>query len=150
MKVNNINNMETPLRDMRGVESHGDAEARPLEFKQAMTSLSSDKFYARLEDMVRDIDAQGEKLAKRADIHEYERYRSLIRDFMNEIVSNGFEFSKESTYHSRGRQRVLATVKKIDEKLDDLAKDVLNEQSDSIEILNKIDDIRGLILDLML
>jgi uncharacterized protein YaaR (DUF327 family) len=38
----------------------------------------------------------------------------------------------------------------VDEKLDELGKEVLKEQADRIEIIHKIDDIRGLLLDLML
>jgi len=34
--------------------------------------------------------------------------------------------------------------------LDELGKEVIKEHADKIEILNKIDDIRGLLLDLMM
>jgi len=41
-------------------------------------------------------------------------------------------------------------VRIVDEKLDALGKEVIKEQADKIEILNKVDDIRGLLLDLMM
>jgi len=106
-------------------------------------------YAARLAEMKNDIDEQGKRLADRVDVKEYEKYRRLIRDFLDEIVSNGYTFSREDAYASRGRHRYIATVRIVDEKLDALGKEVMKEQADKIEILNKIDDIRGLLLDLM-
>jgi len=106
-------------------------------------------YTARLTEMKNDIDEQGKRLADRVDVKEYEKYRRLIRDFLDEIVSNGYTFSREDAYASRGRHRYIATVRIVDEKLDALGKEVMKEQADKIEILNKIDDIRGLLLDLM-
>jgi len=100
--------------------------------------------------MKSDIDEQGKRLADRVDVREFEKYRRLIRDFLDEIVSNGYTFSKEDAYASRGRHRYIATVKIVDEKLDELGKEVIKEQADSIEILHRIDDIRGLLMDLMM
>jgi len=100
--------------------------------------------------MKNDIDEQGKRLADRVDVKELEKYRRLIRDFLDEIVSNGYTFSREDAYASRGKHRYIATVKVIDEKLDALGKEVMKDQADQIEILNSIDDIRGLILDLMM
>jgi len=96
------------------------------------------------------IDEQGKLLAERADVKEFEKYRRLIRDFLDEIVSNGYTFSKEDAYASRGRHRYIATVKIVDEKLDELGKELMKEQADKIAVLHRIDDIRGLLLDLMM
>jgi len=112
--------------------------------------MSKDLYAARIAEMKNEIDEQGKRLADRVDVRELEKYRRLIREFLDEIVSNGYTFSREDAYASRGRHRYIATVQIIDEKLDALGKEVMREQSDKIEILNKIDDIRGLLLDLMM
>jgi len=107
-------------------------------------------YAARLSDMKQEIDEQGKRLADRVDVKDFEKYRRLIREFLDEIVSNGYTFSREDAYASRGKHRYIATVRVVDEKLDALGKEVLKEQADKIEILNRIDDIRGLLLDLMM
>jgi len=112
--------------------------------------MSKDMYAARIADMKEEINEQGKRLADRVDVKEFEKYRRLIREFLDEIVSNGYTFSREDAYASRGRHRYIATVKVVDEKLDALGKEVMQEQADKIEILNKIDDIRGLLLDLMM
>jgi uncharacterized protein YaaR (DUF327 family) len=107
-------------------------------------------YTARLTEMKNEIDEQGKRLSDRVDVREFEKYRRLIREFLDEIVSNGYTFSREDAYASRGRHRYIATVRTVDEKLDALGKEVMKEQADKIEILHKIDDIRGLLLDLMM
>jgi len=105
---------------------------------------------ARLQEMRDTIEEQGKRLADRADVKEYEKYRRLIREFLDEIVSNGYTFTREDAYASRGKHRYIATVKIVDEKLDELGKEVMKEQADKIAIIHRIDDIRGLLLDLMM
>jgi uncharacterized protein YaaR (DUF327 family) len=68
---------------------------------------------------------------------------------MNEIISNGYEFSRERSFASRGGQRFFATVNKVDAALDELAKEVLQGRKDELDLLDKIGDIRGLLVDLM-
>jgi len=112
--------------------------------------MSNEMHTARLADMKKEIDEQGKLLSDRVDVREFEKFRRLIRDFLDEIVSNGYTFSREDAYASRGRHRYIATVQVINEKLDALGKEVISEQADKIDILHRVDDIRGLLLDLMM
>jgi uncharacterized protein YaaR (DUF327 family) len=50
----------------------------------------------------------------------------------------------------RGRHRVYALVVKIDEELDNLTEEILSSEKDNLAILQKLDDIRGMLLDLTL
>ena len=119
-------------------------------FRRTLTDMTKEMYVTRLNDMKKAIDDQGALLAERVDVKDLEKYRRLIREFLDEIVSNGYTFSREDAYASRGRHRYIATVKVVDQKLDELGKEVMKEQADKIEVLNKIDDIRGLLMDLMI
>ena len=76
------------------------------------------------------------------------KYRSTIKEFMNEIVSRSHEFSRENFLDRRGRHRVYGIVRQVDKTLDELATELLKEEKDNLAILGKIDDIRGLLLDI--
>jgi uncharacterized protein YaaR (DUF327 family) len=135
---------------VRESSEHGIKSAAPVVFRRALTDLSKEMHAARLQEMKKAIDEQGERLADRVNVREYEKYRRLIREFIEEIVSNGYTFCREDAYASRGRHRYIATIKVIDEKLDKLGKEVIKDHADKIEILSRIDDIRGLLMDLMM
>ena len=150
MKVSNVKSSDSGHIPSRGAEVRGVRETEAPVFRRTLTDLTKELHEARLAEMKAAIDEQGKRLSSRVDVKEFQKYRRLIRDFLDEIVSNGYTFSKEDAYASRGRHRYIATVKVVDEKLDELGKEVMKEQADKIEILHKIDDIRGLLLDLMM
>ena len=103
----------------------------------------------RLQLMYEDIVQQGKKIAKRTDISQMRQYRQLIKDFLNEIVNRSHQFSRENFLDRRGRHRVYGIIKLIDKNLDELAEELIKDEKDNIAILNKIDEIRGLILDIL-
>ena len=49
----------------------------------------------------------------------------------------------------RGRHRVYGIIKLIDENLDQLASELVSDESDHISILSKIGEIEGLLLDIL-
>lgn len=98
--------------------------------------------------MMEDIVAQGEKIKKKMDVRDMKRYRGLIKEFMNEIVNRSHKFSRENFLDRRGRHRVYGIIKLIDENLDELASELIKDEMDSIAILEKVDEIRGLLLDI--
>lgn len=150
MKVQNIKTPDFGMQNLRGPDSADGLQNTSLSFKRALTSLSNEQYEVYMADLVGKIDEQSQKLSKRADIKEFEKYRKLIREFIDEVVSNGYSFTKDNAFGTRGRHRFFATVRTIDQKLEEMAREVISGQADSIELLHKIDDIRGLILDMML
>ena len=102
----------------------------------------------RLNLMMEEIVMQGDKIVKRMDVKDMRRYRTLIKDFMNEIVNRSHKFSRENFLDRRGRHRVYGIVRLVDEKLDELAQELMKEEKDEIAILAKVGEIRGLLLDI--
>ena len=119
------------------------------EFKfMLMSKISEEDLQARLTSLMEEITMQGDRISKKKDIKDMRRYRSLIKDFMNEIVSRSHSFSRENFLDRKGRHRVYGIIRLVDETLDELAQELMKEQKDNITILQKIGDIRGLILDI--
>lgn len=102
----------------------------------------------RLNLMMEEIVMQGDKIVKRMDVRDMKRYRTLIKEFMNEIVNRSHKFSRENFLDRRGRHRVYGIIRLVDEKLDELAQELVSEECDKIAILAKVDEIRGLLLDI--
>ncbi|HBY72203.1 MAG TPA: DUF327 domain-containing protein, partial [Lachnospiraceae bacterium] len=88
-------------------------------------------------------------LAKRMDLTDMKCYRELIRGFLNEIVNRSHKFSRENFLDRKGRHRVYTMIKLVDQNLDELAAELIKEEKDNLVILDKIDEIRGLLLDIL-
>lgn len=113
-----------------------------------ISSIEEKDLQEKLRSMMDDINKQGERIAKHMDIKDMRKYRELVKGFINEIVSRSHEFSRENFLDRRGRHRVYGIVKLVDKNLDELAGELIKEEKDHIAIVSRIDDIRGLLLDI--
>ncbi len=114
-----------------------------------ISNIQEQELQSRLNLMMEDITMQGKRLSKHMDVRDMKRYRQLIKNFMNEIVNRSHKFSRENFLDRRGRHRVYGMIKLIDQNLDELAMELIKEEKDNIAILMKIDEIRGILLDLI-
>ena len=103
---------------------------------------------ARLNEMLKDITQQGKLLSKRKDIRDMQRYRVLIKGFLNEIITRSHSFYRENYLDRRGRHRVYGIIRLVDENLDALAKSLLEDEKDNIDVMGRIGTIEGLLLDI--
>lgn len=113
-----------------------------------MSKIEEEGLQERLNLLFQDITMQGKKISKHTDVKDMKRYRALIKDFLNEVVNRSHKFSRENFLDRRGRHRVYGIIRLIDQNLDDLATELMKEEKDNIAILQKVDEIRGLLLDI--
>ena len=119
-------------------------------FKFSLIShIELNELQARLGALMEEITMQGDKLAKKRDIRDMRKYRGLIKEFMNEIISRSHSFSRENFLDRRGRHRVYGIIRLVDENLDELAQELMKDEQDHLAILSKIGEIRGLLLDIL-
>ena len=132
------------MRQTNGVQQADDS------FRFTLTSAIEDAdLQAKINNMLKDINVQGKLIARHMDIREMKRYRGLIRDFLNEIVNRSHKFSRENFLDRRGRHRVYGIIRLIDKNLDELASELVEDEKDHISILDKIGEIKGLLLDIL-
>ncbi len=138
------------MQQMQQVEQKHISPDADGSFKFTLISnIEEQGLWQRLTLMMEEITMQGKKLSKHMDIRDMKHYRALIKEFMNEIVSRSHKFSRENFLDRRGRHRVYGMVKLVDKALDELAEELLKDEKDHLTILNKIDEIRGMLLDIL-
>ncbi|MCQ2540700.1 MAG: YaaR family protein [Lachnospiraceae bacterium] len=120
-------------------------------FKFMLAShISESDLQEKLTSLMTEISAQGEKIGKKKDIRDMRKYRSLIKEFMNEIVNRSHEFSRENFLDRKGRHRVYGIIRLVDSNLDELAQELCKDEKDNMAVLAKIGEIRGLLLDIFM
>lgn len=137
------------LQQLTQVEAPKHKETQSEDFKFTLVkNIEEEHLQEKLTSLMKDIEEQGARIAKHMDIKDMKKYRSSVKEFMNEIVSRSHEFSRENFLDRRGRHRVYGIIRQVDKNLDELATELLKEEKDNLAILGKIDDIRGLLLDI--
>ena len=135
IKVNNIAQV-TQVPDTVTTET-GDGT-----FKFTLASAITDAdLQAKVDLLMNDITAQGNRIAQHMDIRDMKKYRGLIKDFLNEVVYRSHKFSRENFLDRKGRHRVYG--------LNELARELVKDEKDHIAILSRIGEIRGLLLDIL-
>lgn len=142
LKVNEINQVpHTEAVSSQKVTDEG--------FKFTLASVIEDtQLQEKLSGLMKEITSQGERIAEHMDVRDMKKYRALVKDFMNEVVNRSHKFSRENFLDRRGRHRVYGMVRLVDKNLDELAGELVKEEKDHIAILGKVDEIRGLLLDI--
>ena len=112
------------------------------------SNIEEAELQTRLQTLMEEITMQGDKLSKRRDVKDMKRYRGLVKEFLNEVVTHSHSFSRENFLDKRGRHRVYGIIRLIDENLDQLAQELMKDEKDNLAILNKIGEIQGLLLDI--
>ena len=137
------------LQQLTQMEAPKSQKATDEEFKFTLIrNIDKADLKEKLTGLMKDIEEQGEKIAKHMDIKDMKKYRTSIKEFMNEVAANAHEFSRENFLDRRGRHRVYGIIRQVDKNLDDLAQELMKEEKDHLAILGKIDDIRGLLIDI--
>lgn len=142
IKVNDIK-ASSQIQSVKNTASSDDS------FKFTLISNIEEKdLQEKLGNMMQEITEQGEKIAKHMDIKDMRKYREFVKGFLNEVVNRSHKFSRENFLDRRGRHRVYGIVKLVDKNLDELAGELVKEEKNHLEIVGRIDDIRGLLLDI--
>lgn len=98
------------------------------------------------DEMVQAIDAQADRLLKSPVPGEVAVYRELLQRFVKQVLDKSQRLEKR---HDR-RNRTLSIIRTIDETLAHFTEDLLAGQLDPLEILAAVNELRGLLMDLLI
>jgi len=101
-----------------------------------------------LQSFLSHLGTQGKKLSETLTLRDLKDFRDMVKSFLRATFGQSRKMQDESSWDSQGRPKVMARIAKIDHVLEELGKQLLDKQAKPLEVLTKIDEIRGLIVDL--
>ena len=133
----------------QNVQSEQNIQKADGTFKFTLASQIEDAdLQNTLKVMMEEITMQGDKISKKRAIRDMKKYRAMIKGFMNEVVSRSHTFERENFLDRKGRHRVYGIIKLVDQRMDELAQELVKDEKDNIKILGMVGDIQGLLLDI--
>ncbi len=146
MKINNMRSSNTrPIADR---ETVGKTERPEGQFAADLLKSQDTMSKERLGALLEQITAQGKRLGEVPTYAELKAYRELVRSFLGEVVGRAYTLQSQTGWDRQGRQKLYSTIKEIDQHLTGLAEDVRHGQERQLEIMSKLDAIRGMLVDL--
>ncbi len=91
----------------------------------------------------------GEQLKKGHTMEAVKAYRRQVKEFIKFAVEHIFAVEEKTSGANILRRKRFTIVKVIDEKLEALAVSVLSAQKDQLAILAQVDEINGMLVNLV-
>ncbi len=120
------------------------------------TGSFQDKLYETRRDLIREeldallseIDKHAREIEKSLTFDSLTAYKQLIKKFLDIVVNDLYKVEDKLEITSTGRKKSYQLIKKIDTALDEIATEFMQKQSGLIGFMSRIDQIRGMLLDL--
>ncbi len=117
-------------------------------FMEALKDTDSDRRRQACDEILRQIDSLSVDLKKAPTPSGVKKYRRLVAAFMKEAMSQTYELNEETHWDRNGNRKSFVTVRNINKALEELTDEVMNHEKKQIDLVAKLDEIRGMLLDL--
>ncbi|MBO0962798.1 YaaR family protein [Neobacillus sp. MM2021_6] len=124
------------------------SNANQAAFQKIISSYSKDLTKDYLHKLLEDIDQQGQQLSDNPTFRELQKYKDLVKQFMGEVTKNGLALHQTESWDMYGGNKTLKTIQVLDRKLIELTDHVLNQQTSGLTLLERIGEMKGLLLNL--
>lgn len=103
-----------------------------------------------LEELLDAVHSTGDSLKKRQNDESIQGYRRAVHAFLKYVLHRAYETERHQSRPNarRGVQKTYLLVQTVDRKLERLVVDVLRSQLEQLEMLKRIEEINGLLVDL--
>lgn len=105
---------------------------------------------AELGPLIAEVDDRARRLMTAQGRGEFGQYKAAVKNFMSKVLPQSYRAEETRGQRKDGKFVVYLMVKKVDEALEDLAQLLMQGQQDSLKLVAGLDEIRGLLLDMML
>ena len=102
-----------------------------------------------LETQVDRIHELGQLLLKMQTLEQVKAYKAAIRALLERFVKYGLSAEELVSNRSVMNQKKYTIIKVIDEKLEKLVTGILQSQAKQLDILSRLEEIQGLLVDLI-
>jgi uncharacterized protein YaaR (DUF327 family) len=150
MKVTDVGKVPKGAQNVSVVGAGQAGGGQGFLFSRHLMDFSQAQHQKYIEDLKDRIFRQGETIKRKADLGEFIQYRKLIAELLEVVAGNAYACARTTALDSRGRRNVFILIKKINVRLDELAQQILQEQKENLRLLEMVDEIRGLLLDVLL
>lgn len=133
---------------LKTTDARRSTQAERLQFGDMVKGEDQRLSQERLTQLLNDIDKQGQILARSRSVRDFYQYKNLVKRFMEEAVKYGVSLDDRRGMNRRGRSRLYKIIKEVDGQLLQLADDLLTEQAPMIDLLARIGEIRGMLINL--
>ncbi|MBL8967192.1 MAG: YaaR family protein [Spirochaetaceae bacterium] len=104
---------------------------------------------AALEALLDEVHSAGDKLKENPTVDLVQAYKKAVRDFVHYVVERSYAVEEKTSGGNILKRKKYYRISVIDDSLEKLAAEILRNQRDKLEILRRVDEINGMLVDLL-
>ena len=128
-----------------------DGGARPIQQKSFSDVIQQHGQQATQEELgrrLKEIQMQGDRLARSMTIRELKLYRMMVKRFLEDTVRRGVTMKETRGWDRRGRGKRYKLIDEVDSVLLAMADELLDSEEGKIDLLQQMGEIRGMLINL--
>ena len=117
-------------------------------FGEKLRETATERIRGELDKLLVEITDQAKEIEKSLTFDSLMEYRELVKKFVGIVVNDLYRVEHKFSVSPTGQKKTMLLVKKIDKALDEMATEFLQRQSNLLGFLERLDEIRGMLMDL--
>lgn len=147
MKIGDIDSNSSVFRTSRNTDKKVFGN-KTSTFGNSFNQAQQDNRDEQMKKALKEIDEKANLLKERVDMHDFIEFKNKVKDFLNYVVKNSHHYSLESNLSRGGSYQMFGIINKVNDEIEELAKEFLRDEKDKLKIIEKISGIEGLLLDI--
>lgn len=130
----------------------GESTSRPAQmhsFGDLMQQQDEQRTHEELQRKLEDIRLQGDRLSRSMTVRELVLYRQLVKGFLEDTVRRGIALKETKGWDRRGRGKRYKLLEEVDSMLVSMGEELLQNEEGRIDLLHKVGEIRGILINLV-
>ena len=118
------------------------------EFRATLKDARLGIFNGTMKELITEVKTRGEKFLRNPDEGLLNSYKESVKLFLNKLKNEFLSLKEEFGAKKDGEQKIFQTVDTADGEVAALTREALSEGK-AINLLASLDDIRGMVLDVI-
>ncbi|WEK54258.1 MAG: YaaR family protein [Candidatus Cohnella colombiensis] len=130
----------------------GETLNRPAQtnsFGDLMQQQEEQRSQEELKRKLEDIKLQGDRLTRSMTVRELVLYRQMVKSFLEDTVKRGISLKETKGWDRRGRGKRYKLLEEIDAMLVSMGEELLATEEGRIDLLHKVGEIRGILINIV-
>lgn len=137
-----------PLGQSRAANGAVTKQTASTQFSDFLAQKDRANSVDELQQKIKSIQEQGDRLSKHMTVRELKLYRQMIKQFLEDTLRRGVGLKEVRGFDRRGRVKRYKLLEEVDSKLVLLAEELLETEEGRIELLHTLGEIRGILINL--
>jgi len=98
-----------------------------------------------LKEKLQKINELGNEIKDKPNLDKIKQYKQYVKEYLSFVLKHYYKLSQNYGMYST---QILTRVEVINKKIEELTDDFVKQQMENINIISRIDEISGLLIDL--